>query len=170
MRILSASARNYGDVSPVPRTATPNPSVGYPTPGACTHPAGGYPMPARPYPGSVRSGSGPPGRRVPSHRLGAARRVPIPGMGVARRLGSARGTWTYTANVYVIEFVSACTKPVWIGPACAEYRGRGSAPGRALALDRHDPRGPDRRPERLFLLQSPCQFGAALTHNARLSP
>ena len=31
-------------------------------------------------------------------------------MGVARRLGSARGTGTYPANVYVIEFVCACTK------------------------------------------------------------
>jgi hypothetical protein len=81
---LSASARNYGDVSPVPRT-TPR------TPGASS-------MPARPYPGSVRSGSGPPCR-------GRARPR-------ARRLGSARGTWTYPANVYVIEFLSACTKAV----------------------------------------------------------
>ena len=31
-------------------------------------------------------------------------------MGVVRRLGSARGTWIYTANVYGIVFVSACTK------------------------------------------------------------
>jgi hypothetical protein len=86
---LSASARNYGDVSPVPRTAPR-------TPGALS-------MPARPYPGSVRSASGPPCR-------GRARRVPMRSMGVAQRLGSARGTWNCKANVYVIEFVSACTK------------------------------------------------------------
>jgi hypothetical protein len=73
---LSAPARNYGDVSSVPRTAPR-------TPGAST-------MPARPYPGSARSESGPPCR-------GRARPR-------ARRLGSARGT--YPANVYVIEFVS----------------------------------------------------------------
>jgi hypothetical protein len=91
-RTLSASVRNYGDISPVPRAATPNLSVGYPTPNASS-------MPAHPFPGSVRSGSEPPGR-------GRARRVPIPGMGVARRLGAARGTWTYTANVYAIEFMS----------------------------------------------------------------
>jgi len=30
-------------------------------------------------------------------------------MGVAQRLGSTRGTWTYAATVYVIEFMSACT-------------------------------------------------------------
>jgi hypothetical protein len=46
-------------------------------------------------------------QRVP--RRGRARRVPIRRMGVARRLGSARGTWTSAANSYVIEFVSATT-------------------------------------------------------------
>ena len=52
---------------------SPGPSLGRLAPALTL--SGWYPMPARPY----------------------------PGMGVARRLGSARGTWTYAANVYVIE-------------------------------------------------------------------
>ena len=37
-------------------------------------------------------------------RTGPGRRVPIHRMGVARRLGSARGAGTYAAIEYVIEF------------------------------------------------------------------
>jgi len=53
-------------------------------------------MPARPYPGSVRS------EAALRAGDGLAR-----GRGVSGRPG---GTWTYAATVYVIEFVSACTK------------------------------------------------------------
>jgi len=75
-------------------------------------------MPARPYPGSVRSDA--------ALRAGG---YPAPGwVRLARGrsvLGAARGTWTYAATVYVIEFMSACTKrtlPVQTGGHCVGIR------------------------------------------------
>jgi hypothetical protein len=79
---LSAADRKNGDVSPVPSAAPRTPSASS--------------MPARPYTGSAATDRRPPCRR-------RARRVPMHRMGAARRLGSARDPWIPVVDACVIE-------------------------------------------------------------------